>query len=149
MTTERFCDPGDGRSFMVGTSRVSVKVEDGEPAAAFSLIEWLIPPGAPAPPRHIHREGSETFYVLEGTLWFPMASSTVKAAAGSCLHIPPGTAHTLTNEGDAPARALELFVPGRLMGLVEGVGQLLSGGTPPDRDRLVALFAAHASEIVG
>lgn len=68
---------------------------------------------------------------------------------GTCLHIPPGTAHTLANPGTLPARALELFVPGSLMGLVEGVGRIFAEGMPPDRDQLLALFAAHASEIVG
>ncbi len=149
MTAERLYGPGGGRRFAVGTSHVRVKVENGEPGGAFSLIEWTIPPGAPAPPRHVHREGSETFFILEGTLQFPLADRTVSAAAGACLHIPPGTAHTLANEGEVAARALELFVPGSLLGLVEAVGQLFATGDPPERDRLLAIFAQHASEIVG
>ncbi|HVC21871.1 MAG TPA: cupin domain-containing protein [Candidatus Dormibacteraeota bacterium] len=149
MTTELLREPGQGRTFTVGTSRVVVKVQDGEPAAAFSLIEWSIPPGAPAPPRHIHHEGSETFFVLEGELTFPLAESRVVVVAGGCLHLPPGTPHTLANEGAVMARALEMFVPGSLMGLVEDVGALFASGMPPDRARLLEVFTRHASELVG
>lgn len=147
--TERFCEAGTGRSFQVGTSTVRVRVDNGDPAGAFSLIEWTVPPGAPAPPRHVHSEGSETFYILEGTLSFPLADRILSASAGDCLHIPPGTPHTLANDADLPARALELFVPGSLMGLIEEVGAVFAVGKPPEPGALEAVFARHASQIVG
>jgi mannose-6-phosphate isomerase-like protein (cupin superfamily) len=125
-----------------------VKVENGAPDAAFSLIEWTIPPGAPAPPRHVHRRGSETFYILEGELEFPLDDTIVRGTPGACLHVPPGTAHTLSNRGDRPARALELFVPGELMGLVEEVGKVFAAGLAPNVERIAAVFAAHDSELV-
>ena len=149
MTTEGMLPAGTGRTFSVGPSQVLVKVENGEPDQAFSLIEWTIPPGAPAPPKHIHREGSETFYVLEGELEFLLADGSARAPAGTSFHIPPGTPHTLSNPGEVPAKALEFFVPGSLMGLVEGVGEVFAAGMPPDRDRLMAIFEQHASQIVG
>lgn len=148
MTVAGFVGPADGRAFTVASSHVLVKVENGAPDAAFSLIEWTIPPGAPAPPLHVHRRGSETFYVLEGELQFPLDDTTVHAGPGACLHVPPGTTHTLSNAGEQTARALEFFVPGDLMGLVEEVGQVFAAGLPPDVDRLAAVFAAHDSELV-
>lgn len=78
-----------------------------------------------------------------------MADRTVTAGTRACLHILPGTHHTLANDGDVPARALEPFVPGSLLGLVEAMGQLFAAGGPPDRERMLAVFAEHASEIVG
>ncbi len=146
---ERMTSTGEGRAFSVGASQVLVKVQDGDPQAAFSLIEWaMIPPRAPAPPRHVHREGSETFYVLEGEIDFLLADRTLRAGTGTCVHIPPGTVHTLANPGRRPARVLEFFVPGSLLGLVEEVGRVFAGSVPPDRGRLKAAFAEHASEIV-
>jgi len=85
----------------------------------------------------------------EGTLTFPPADKNVAAPAGTCLHIPPGTPHTLANGTDTPVKALELFVPGSPMGSVEAVGEIFAAGGPPDRVRLMAAFAQHASEIVG
>ncbi|MDQ3877898.1 MAG: cupin domain-containing protein [Actinomycetota bacterium] len=145
--THAFAAAGEGRPFSVGPSQVRIKVDNADPAGAFSLIEWIIPPGAPAPPRHVHRRASETFYVIEGELHFPLADETLAASSGSCLHVPAGTPHTLSNPGSIPARALELFVPGSLMGLVEGVGELLSQG-PPDMDAMRELFARYDSELV-
>jgi hypothetical protein len=97
----------------------------------------------------VHREGSETFYVLEGELEFLLAEGSASAPTGTSFYIAPGTPHTLSNPGTVPAKALEFFVPGSLMGLVEGVGQVFAAGMPPDRDRLLAIFKQHASQIVG
>ncbi|WP_052434836.1 cupin domain-containing protein [Streptacidiphilus melanogenes] len=138
---------GEGRRFTVGPSSVLVKVSAAETGGRFALIEWTIPPGAPAPPRHIHRNASETFFVLDGSLSFPLDEGTVTACAGDCLHVPPGTAHTLANAGDRPVRALELFAPGALMGLVEEVGQVFAAGPRPDRAALLAAFARHDSAL--
>lgn len=141
------CEPGQGRSFSVGPSRVRVKVDSLLTGDRFALIEWTIPPGAPAPPKHVHLEGSETFYVLEGELQFPLADRVKRASAGTCLHLPPGTVHTLANAGSRPARALELFSPGTLLGLIEDVGRLLTAGPPTDREALAELFARHRSAL--
>jgi len=100
------CKPGDGRPFTVGPSRVEVKVEGAETDGRFSIIQWEFPPGAPAPPQHIHHDASETFYVLEGELEFPLGERVVKAGPGAAPHIPAGTAHTISN--------LELWWLGRL-----------------------------------
>lgn len=114
----------------------------------FALIEWTFPPGAPAPPRHVHHHASETFYVLEGELHVPMADGVVRAPAGTCVHVPPRTVHTLDNPGRDTARALELFCPGSLIGIVEEVGRIFAAGLPPDREALLAAFARHDSAIV-
>ncbi len=142
------CEPGGGQSFSVGPSTVSVKVERLATGDGFALIEWTIPPGAPAPPQHVHHRGSETFFVLEGELEFPLADRVVRAVAGTCLHVPPGTVHTLANPRNVPARALELFCPGTLMGLIEDVGRVFASGLPPDRDQLLAAFARYDSALV-
>lgn len=105
--------------------------------------------GAPAPPCHIHHEGSETFFVLEGELTLQLADSRVVVGSGGCLHLPPGTPHTLASEGAVMARAFEIFIPRSLMGLVEDVGALFASGMPPDRARLLEVFTRPASELVG
>lgn len=141
--------PAAGRRFSVGPSEVLVRVESETTGGQFALIEWTIPPGAPAPPQHVHHDGSETFYVLVGELEFALAGGPVRAPAGSCLHVPAGAVHTLSNPGSTPARALELFLPGRLAGLIEAVGGVFADGLPPDRGRLLRAFEQHDSALVG
>lgn len=142
-----FRQPGDGRAFTVGPSRVEVKVEGAETEGRFSIIQWEFPPGAPAPPQHIHNDASETFYIIEGELEFPLGERIVKAGPGSALHIPAGTAHTISNPGTALARALEIFCPGSLMGLVEEMGRIFADGFPPDQTRVQAAFESFNSSL--
>lgn len=139
----------DGRAIAVGSSTAHVRVEAGSTDGRFALIEWTLPPGCPAPPPHVHHDGSETFFVLAGEVVFPLADGPFRAVPGTCLHVPPGTVHTLTNPGTETARVLELFCPGKLLRLVEGVSEILSGDGTPDLARLAALFAAHDSSLVG
>ena len=139
----------DGRAISVGSATARVKVEADATGGRFALIEWTLPHGAPAPPPHVHEEGSETFFVLEGEVVFPLEDGPLRAPAGTCLHVPPGTVHTLTNPNPATARVLELFCPGSLLALVEGVGQAFAAASVPDRERLVQLFATHHSRLAG
>jgi mannose-6-phosphate isomerase-like protein (cupin superfamily) len=74
--------PGDGRPFSVGSSRVEVNLEGTETDGRFSMIQWEFPAGAPAPPQHIHHDASETFYVIEGELAFPLGERIVKVGDG-------------------------------------------------------------------
>jgi quercetin dioxygenase-like cupin family protein len=137
----------DGRVIEVGSSRARVRVEPATTSGRFALIEWTLPPGAPAPPPHVHHEGSETFFVLDGEVLFPLEAGPLRARAGTCLHVPPGTVHTLRNQSNETAHVLELFCPGKLLRLVEGVGQILTGSGPRDLARLAALFEAHESRL--
>jgi mannose-6-phosphate isomerase-like protein (cupin superfamily) len=52
----------------------------------------LAGPGFPGPPRHYHRELTDMFYVLEGTLTFVVGDDTVEAPPGTFLLVPSGAA---------------------------------------------------------
>jgi quercetin dioxygenase-like cupin family protein len=138
-----------GRSFNVGPNQVLVKTEGDATDGAFSMIHWTFPPGAPAPPLHIHHSGSETFFVLEGEVEFSVGDEKVLAGPGTRVHMAPGVRHTLGNPTPSPARALEIFCPAKLLGLVEEVGRIFAEGMPPDVGKLKEAFARHDSEIAG
>ncbi len=60
-------------------------------------------------PRHYH-EFEETLTVLEGELLVELGERQVLAGARSTLFLAPGVAHSLRNEGDAPALLLAHFI---------------------------------------
>lgn len=124
------------RTFQVGSAVVRVHVEHEATDGRFALIEWEFPPGAPAPPQHVHHDASETFFVIEGELTVPSGDGAITLTAGQSLHVTPGMPHTLANRSDSTARALELFSPGELIGLVEEMGRVFAaaaaGGGKPD-----------------
>lgn len=138
------------RTFNVGTATVRVHVEKDATDGRFALIEWGFPPGAPAPPQHVHHDASETFFVIEGELTVPSGDDLITLTAGHSLHVTPGMPHTLSNRSDKTARALELFSPGDLIGLVEEMGRVFAAaaaaGQPPDPATVATALAAFNSE---
>ena len=63
--------------------------------------------------RHLHREHTDAFYVLEGDLTFEIGceAGTITVSSGGFVAAPPELAHSLRNDGDRPARWLTIHAP--------------------------------------
>jgi len=79
------------------------KVVSEDTGGAFALAEAITPPEG-GPPPHVHHREDEAFYVLEGELEFMTEDGTIRAGAGSFVHVPKGTLHTYKNVGMTSAR---------------------------------------------
>jgi quercetin dioxygenase-like cupin family protein len=104
--------PGEGEHHAVGASSLTLKATSADTDGGFFMSETVVEPGFPGPPLHRHRELTDMFYVLEGTLTFTIEDGDVEAPAGTFVCAPPGTAHTFANRSDAPVRFLNFNVPG-------------------------------------
>ena len=138
-----------GRDFSVGPDQVTALVEAADTNDAFSLIHYVAAPGVPGPPPHIHRETSETFYVLDGEVRFTAGGTTQTLHQGEIAFVPPGIVHTFVNAGSGPARWVGVFSPGHAMDMVEDIGKAFPpGGGPPDEAKMMAVVDNHDLEIV-
>jgi quercetin dioxygenase-like cupin family protein len=63
--------------------------------------------------RHLHREHTDAFYVLEGELTFEIGreARTITVSSGGFVAAPPDLARSLRNDGDRPARWLTIHAP--------------------------------------
>jgi quercetin dioxygenase-like cupin family protein len=70
-------------------------------------------PGERVAGRHVHREHTDAFYVLEGELTFEIGreAETITVSSGGFVSVPPGVAHAIRNAGDRPARWLTIHAP--------------------------------------
>jgi mannose-6-phosphate isomerase-like protein (cupin superfamily) len=75
-----------------------------------SVIEERMPPGA-WETRHRHARARQFFYVLEGELSIELAGTVYCIAKGHGLHVPPGDAHQVRNNGPVDARMLVVSSP--------------------------------------
>ena len=104
--------PGQGERIEAGPITTTVKATAETTGGAFSLSEGTVPAGTSGPPPHAHRETTDTFYVLAGTLRVTVGDRVVDVPAGSYILVPPGVVHTFANTSDGPVRLLNLNAPG-------------------------------------
>ena len=70
-------------------------------------------PGERGPDPHVHREHTDSFYVIEGDLTFELGPELerVEVAAGGFVAVPPNVVHAFANEGDVDARFINVHAP--------------------------------------
>jgi len=114
--TPQALGPEEGEALWFSGALVTVKATAEQTGGEFFLIEELVPRGT-ATPLHVHPQDDETFYVLEGELTFYLGDGqtepgqTVRASAGSSLHIPKGYFPHAFRVNSETARFLVLTTP--------------------------------------
>lgn len=77
---------------------------------ALSVIRERVPPGA-GETRHRHGVARQFFFVLSGEATLEVEGTRHRLGAGQGLHVEPGCAHSLANEGDSDVEFLVVSAP--------------------------------------
>jgi mannose-6-phosphate isomerase-like protein (cupin superfamily) len=148
-----YVPPGEGESVWLLGDLYTFKAVSEDTEGAFALLETVCPPEG-GPPPHVHYREDETFYVIEGEMEFLLGDDTVRAVAGSFVHVPKGTMHTFKNVGMTLARFLVTVVPGGFEKFFFEAGERATDKStppvpegPPDVENLVATAAKYNCEI--
>ena len=146
--------PGEGTAAWLLGEQYTLKVTGAETAGAFAVVEQVVPPGVPGPPPHRHHRTDETFYILEGDLEFSADGVTVRAGAGSVVHVPRRLLHTYRNVGTSPTRQLVVITPAGFEQFFVVAGEATDDPSappisqePPDIDRLLAIGRKYDLEV--
>jgi mannose-6-phosphate isomerase-like protein (cupin superfamily) len=140
--------PGEGENYEMGGSSLSLKATEAEAGGAFFLSETVVEPGFAGPPLHVHRELTDMFYVLEGTLTFQLGEETVAGPPGTFVCAPPGTPHTFSNPGSEPVRFLNFNVPGGFEHYMrELAAAWADAGGPPEQAAVGAIASRYDFEL--
>ena len=135
------------------SGRVTVKAGAAETGQAFAQLETDDPRGS-GPPRHVHRNEDETFYILEGEVTALVGEERIDLAAGDYLFAPRGIAHSYVVRSER-ARMLVTLSPSGVDELFVRLGVPVTGSEPPTdtvmppMDEMVRLFEGHGVEILG
>jgi quercetin dioxygenase-like cupin family protein len=127
--------PGEGKTFPVGDSRITIKIRSADTGEKYEIIESTLPPGFDSPP-HVHERMEQVFYVLEGEVEFKLDEQTVRARAGALVRVPTGVAHAFSNPTKVWGKVLQVHTSGALEKMFEELAQAFPPGTPIDRDRM-------------
>jgi len=107
------------------TSRPGRRVTLLSDTEELAVSESVYGPGERGPDLHVHREHTDAWLVLEGTLTFRLRDDHwFEAPAGSLVIVPPHVAHGFSNEQETTARFLNLHAPSC------GFGEYMRGRNP-------------------
>lgn len=98
--------PGEGELNENRARAITIRAARPELAS----MEFVIQPGWPGVPPHVHDGQVDAFYVLEGELGLVLESEALTAGPGTFVAVPPGTSHSL-GRARAPARFLNFHAP--------------------------------------
>ena len=79
----------------------------------FALIEALTSKGN-CPPRHIHRNEDESFYILEGEITALIGDQTIRGTPGTLIFGPRGVPHSQRRVVSGVGHQLVICVPAGL-----------------------------------
>lgn len=132
-----------GKPRSVGVSVMTFKVTSQETKGALFVIENVIAKKG-GPPRHLHHNEDEHFYVIEGDFVIEVGGKRFRLHAGDSILAPRKVPHAYAFVGDVPGRLLISYAPANKMQEyfeTRGEGENYSS----DADR----FRAYGMELVG
>ena len=122
---------GSGRGFVLGSDQGDAyhwlgtlsltKVLGRDTGGGVDLIDHRVPPGY-APPKHVHRDADEVFYLIDGTLEVTCGDDAWHVEPGSVVFLPRGVPHGFVAGSDGPARTLLINAPAGFGDLVVELG---------------------------
>ena len=124
--------PGEGERIGAAGAVGVMKADAQSTGGGFSMSEVTVAPGFTGPPPHAHREMTDSFYVLEGTVHVLAGDAWIAAPPGAYVLAPPGVVHSFANRTGAPARLLNINSPGGWERYLRDLAALVAGGDAID-----------------
>ncbi len=104
-------DRFDQNGLMIwGQLPLSIKVSAGDTGGAFLAFEHRDMRGG-GPPRHVHHDQDEWFYVLKGEFAFEIGDQQFRLGPGDSLFAPRKIRHGWAHVGEQPGTLLTIVTP--------------------------------------
>lgn len=99
------------------------------------------------PPRHLHHEQEEWFYVVEGEYVAEIGGERYRLGPGDSVFAPRETPHVWAHVGEGTGRLIVAFRPaGEMEAFFDAMSQVKEA---PSREELHGLFRSHGMEVAG
>ena len=137
--------PGEGDAFSAVGDVYRNLASSRQTGGVYTLHEIRVSPNN-GPPPHIHSREDESFFVLEGELYFQIGDEKITAQPGTFIQGPRGIAHSFKNNTQFPARMLVFIAPAGFENFVNEfarpVASFDSPAIPASKDEIDKLLAA-------
>ena len=134
------------RRKVFGSRVIDFKVSSPDTNGELFIIE-LTDDRKGGPPRHLHHEQEEWFYVIEGEYVIEIGDEWYELGPGDSVLAPRGVAHAWAHVGEGTGKQLIAFQPA---GEMEAFfGELSKAGGVPPPEEMQRLFGTHGMEMTG
>ena len=133
--------PGEGDNVGAIGLGIYVKLTGADTKGAYSLFEYVVPPGLGGPPTHIHSREDELFICVAGTTRVELDGEEHILTAGSALLMPRGVPHMFHNPYDVETRIVAVVSPPGLENYYRELSQLPPG--PRDMTLVAQVMTRH------
>jgi len=137
----------EGKSGWLMTCGVRFMVSGEESGGGFSLVEHPIPPRTLAAPVHRHLTEDEYSYVVEGRVGAWADGEVVYGEPGDLIFKPRNQWHTFWNDGDEPARLIEIISPAGFEKFFEELAAMEGMEGPPPQEVLDDIKERYGHEL--
>lgn len=129
-----------------GRIPLSSKIATKDTGGALYLFEHA-DMGKGGPPRHIHHEQDEWFYVIKGEFAIEVGDEKFRLKPGDSVFAPRKIAHAWAHIGDGPGTLLTAVTPaGTFETFIRSTADHADLPTP---EEIAKTFSAHGMTIVG
>jgi len=80
------------KTFDFHGSKFTIKVLTSESNGNYTVLDVIHPPNV-GPALHIHPQGPETFYIIEGNYEFILDDKSIMAKSGDVIFVPKNASH--------------------------------------------------------
>jgi mannose-6-phosphate isomerase-like protein (cupin superfamily) len=145
--------PDEGDALWFFGNLVTIKAGMDDTAGAYTLAEFLNPPGFAAP-LHVHHVEDEAFYILDGHAEVYCGERVFIGGPGAFVFLPRAVPHWFQVAAGAPLRCLVLTAPAQFERYMAEVGEParareLPPPGPPDMARAAAAGERFGIEVLG
>ena len=134
------------RRKVFGSRGIDFKVSSSDTNGDLLIVE-VTDDTKGGPPRHLHHEQEEWFYVIDGEYIVEIGDERYRLGPGDSVLAPRGVPHTWAHVGEGKGRQLIVFRPA---GKMEAFfGELAKVAGVPQREVLKRLFGSHGMEMTG
>lgn len=103
-------------------------------------------PGPGGPPRHVHNDAGEAFYMLEGEAEFLADGEVITVGAGEAVFVQKGVDHTFSLTSEGGGKILVIVTPGGFEGFFEATKHLK---LPDDMEEIGKISAEFGQVFTG
>ncbi|WP_327140429.1 cupin domain-containing protein [Nocardia sp. NBC_01327] len=125
---------------------IYLRLDGADTGGAYSLFEYVVPPGLGGPPTHIHTRQDELFLCTAGRVVVELDGVARTLAPGASMLLPRNVPHVFYNPFEEETRIVAVVSPPGLEEYYRDLSRLPPG--PRDMTKVAEIMRTHGLSLV-